>query len=227
MSENTAFNPDVIIGKVKWVIMDPRGYFQQMPRSGGYVEPMVFIAIMAAVLGVISAVWALFGATTGVVAGGFFAALIFTPIAAVIGAFIGAAILFVIWKLMGSDENYETAFRCQSSVAAIYPIVGIVSIVPYVGNILAIAWGAFLMIEASVQVHGRSRKLATTVFGILAVLMILSNTAGERASRNMAERMENMGTQFEGYEEMSPEEAGRKMGEFLRGMEEAQKKNNG
>lgn len=226
MTDNTAFNPDAIIRKVRWVITDPGGYFRQMPRSGGFVEPMVFIAIMAAVLGVISAVWALFGATTGVVAGGFFAALIITPIAAVIGAFIGAAILFVIWKLMGSGENYETAFRCQSSVAAIYPVVGIVSIIPYVGNILAIAWGAFLMIEASVQVHGRSRKVATTVFGILAVLLILSNTAGERASRQMAERMENMGSEFEGYEEMSPEEAGRKMGEFLRGMEEAQKKNN-
>lgn len=226
MTENSLFNPDAIIGKVRWVITDPAGYYQQMPRSGGYLEPVVFVAIMAAILGVISAIWSLFGATGGVVAGGFFAALILTPIFAVIGAFIGAAILFVIWKLMGSSENYETAFRCQTSVAAIYPIVGIVAIIPYVGNILAIAWGAFLMIEASVQVHGRSRKVATTVFGILAVLMILSNTAGERASRQMAERMENMGSQFEGYEDMSPEEAGRKMGEFLRGMEEAQKNSN-
>src|SRR6056297_705026 len=226
MRDNTAFNPDAIIRKAIWVIADPSGYFRQMPRSGGFMEPMVFIAIMAAVLGVISAVWALFGATTGVVAGGFLAALIVTPIAAVIGAFIGAAVLFVTWKLMGSNENYETAFRCQASVAATYPIVGVVSIIPYVGNILAIAWGAFLMIEASVQVHGRSRKLATTVFGTLAVLLILSNTAGERASRQMAERMENIGSEFEGFEEMSPEEAGRKVGEFLRGMEEAQKKNN-
>lgn len=226
MTGNSLFNPDAIIGKVRWVITDPAGYYQQMPRSGGYLEPVVFVAIMAAILGVISAIWSLFGATGGVVADGFFAALILTPIFAVIGAFIGAAILFVIWKLMGSSENYETAFRCQTSVAAIYPIVGIVAIIPYVGNILAIAWGAFLMIEASVQVHGRSRKVATTVFGILAVLMILSNTAGERASRQMAERMENMGSQFEGYEDMSPEEAGRKMGEFLRGMEEAQKNSN-
>lgn len=226
MTGNSLFNPDAIVGKVKWVITDPAGYYQQMPRSGGYLEPVVFVAIMAAILGVISAIWSLFGAIGGVAAGGFFAALILTPIFAVIGAFIGAAILFVIWKLMGSSENYETAFRCQTSVAAIYPIVGIVAIIPYIGNILAIAWGAFLMIEASVQVHGRSRKVATTVFGILAVLMILSNTASERASRQMAERMENMGNQFEGYEDMSPEEAGRRMGEFLRGMEEAQKNSN-
>lgn len=225
MSESTLFNPDAIIGKVKWITMDPTGYFRQMPRSGGYLEPVVFVAVMAALLGLISAIWALFGAGGGMAAGGFFGALILTPIFAVIGAFIGAAILFVIWKLMGSSENYETAFRCQSSVAAIYPIVGIASVIPYVGNILAIAWGAFLIIEASVEVHGRPRKLATTVFGILAVLMILSNTAGERASRQMAKRMENMGTQIEGYEDMSPEEAGRRMGEFLRGMEEAQKRN--
>ncbi|MEQ8516509.1 MAG: hypothetical protein RIC38_12955, partial [Chromatocurvus sp.] len=87
MSDTTLFNPDAIIGKVKWVITDPTGYFQQMPRSGGFLEPVVFVAIMAAVLGVISAFWSLFGATGGVMGGGFFAALIFTPIAAVIGAF--------------------------------------------------------------------------------------------------------------------------------------------
>ena len=225
MSSDTLFNPDAIIRKFKWVIIDPRGYFRQMPRSGGYLEPVVFVAIMAAVLGVITAFWSLFGATGGAVAGGL-AAIIITPITGVIGAFIGAAILFVIWKLMGSAEGYETAFRCQSSVAAIYPFVGLVSIIPYVGTILAVAWGALLMIEASVEVHGRSRRLATTVFGILAVFMILSNTAGERASRQMAERAENMGNQIEGYEDMSPEEAGREMGEFLRGMEEAQKKDN-
>lgn len=225
MSEDTLFNPNTIINKVKWIITDPSGYFRQMPRSGGFMEPVVFVAIMAVILGIISAVLSLVGASSGVVAGGFLGVIIFMPIAAVIGAFIGAVILFVIWKLMGSSENYETAFRCQSSVAAIYPIVGIASIIPYVGTILGVAWAAFLMIEASVEVHSRPRKLATTVFGILAALLILTNIAGERASRQMEERMENMGTRFENYEDMSPEEAGRKMGEFLRGMEEAQKNN--
>jgi uncharacterized membrane protein YdjX (TVP38/TMEM64 family) len=39
-----------------------------------------------------------------------FGAIIFMPIAVAIGSFIGAAILFVIWKLMGSQEDYETAY---------------------------------------------------------------------------------------------------------------------
>ncbi len=41
-----------------------------------------------------------------------FGMILFMPDYAAIGSFIGAAILFVIWKLMGSQENYETAYRC-------------------------------------------------------------------------------------------------------------------
>jgi hypothetical protein len=38
--------------------------------------------------------------------------LIFLPISALIGSFIAAAILYVVWKLMGSEEPYETSYRC-------------------------------------------------------------------------------------------------------------------
>jgi hypothetical protein len=223
MTQDSPFSPDALILKVRRIITDPAGYFRDMPRSGGYLEPAGFIVVMALIMGAVTAVWSLLGAGAGGMAAGGFGAILFTPVIMLIGAFIGAAILFVIWKLMGSEQNYETAFRCQSSVAAIYPIVAVVSVVPYLGTILSVAWGAFLLIEASVQVHERPRKLATTVFGILAVLMILSNTAGERASREMAERMESMGMDAESLENMSPEEAGRKMGEFMRGLEEARK----
>ncbi|WP_232059119.1 YIP1 family protein [Kineobactrum salinum] len=170
-------------------------------------------------MGLVTAVWSLFGSTTGMLAAGL-GAIIVMPIFAVIGAFIGAAILFVIWRLMGSGEDYETAFRCQASVAAIYPVTALLAIVPYLGTIITIAWGAFLLVEASVSVHGRERKTAQIVFGVLAVLMILSNIASERAARQMERRFQDVG-QFENMEDMSPEEAGRKMGEFFKGLEES------
>ena len=224
MSEQTTFDINQVIAQAKAVITNPVGYFQTMTKAGGYGNPVIFVAVMGAVMGFISAVLSLFGSAAGMLVGGL-AAVIIMPIFAVLGAFIGAAILYVIWKLMGSAESYETAFRCQAAVAAIYPISALLSIVPYIGSIVMVAWAAFLMIEASVAVHGRERKTAQIVFGILAALMILSNIASERAARELDERMERMGGQFEGIEDMSPEEAGRKMGAFFKGLEEGANSN--
>lgn len=222
MSDAARFDIGQVVEQAKSVITNPVGYFQTMPKSGGYANPVIFVAVMGAIMGLVSAVISLFGSPVGMLAAGL-GAIIIMPIFAVIGAFIGAAILFVIWKLMGSEENYETAFRCQASIAAIYPITALLAIVPYLGTIIAIAWGAFLLIEASVSVHGRPRRTAQIVFGILAVLMIFSNIASERAARQMEARWAEAGKEFEGIEDMSPEEAGRKMGEFFKGLEEAQK----
>lgn len=220
MSEQqTTFDINQVIAQAKAVITNPVGFYQTMPKSGGYGNPVIFVAVMGAVMGLVTALLSFFGSAAGMLAGGL-AAIIIMPIFAVLGAFIGAAILYVIWKLMGSPENYETAFRCQASAAAIYPISALLAIVPYIGSIVMIAWGVFLMIEASVSVHGRPRRTAQIVFGILAALLILSNIASERAARQMEERMEGMGSQFQGMENMSSEEAGRKMGEFLKGLED-------
>ena len=93
--------------------------------------------------------------------------LIFLPIAALIGSFIAAAILYVVWKLMGSEEPYETSYRCVAYAAAIYPIAGIVGAVPYLGSIIGMAWAMYLMGVASVEVYGRKQQNAYAVFGIL------------------------------------------------------------
>lgn len=219
MTEATKFDINQVINTVKAVITTPVNYFQTMPKTGGLTEPLIFALVMGAVAGLISAILSFMSAPVGMMAYGI-GAIIFVPIAALIGAFIGAAILFVIWKLMGSEENYETAFRCMAAIMAIYPITALVALIPYVGAIVSVAWSTYLVIEASVGVHGRERKTAQLVFGIIGALMLLMNLSGERAARNMASHMEEMGAQFEDFQNLPPEEAGKKMGEFLKGMEQ-------
>ncbi len=219
MNEKSSFDIQQIIEQVRAIITQPVSYFQSMPRAGGFGDPVVFVAVMGAVAGVIAALFALFGSAGGLLVG-VFGALIFGPLMAVLGAFIGAAVLYVIWKLMGSTEDYEAAFRCQAALAALYPVSALLGIIPYIGSIVTIAWAAWLLVEASVAVHGRQRKTAQIVFGVLAVLFIFTSLGSERASREMEARMEAMGGQFEDLEDLSPEEAGRKMGEFLKGLEE-------
>jgi polyhydroxyalkanoate synthesis regulator phasin len=68
------------------------------------------------------------------------------------------------------------------------------------------------------------------VFGILGALMIVMNVGNEMAARKMSAKMEtmqkqfeDMGKQLEQSGEMTPEQAGKAMGDFLKGFNEATK----
>src|SRR5690606_15176985 len=122
MTEQNTFDINKVIADAKLVITAPATYFQGMPKTGGLTNPLIFILVMAVTMGVITAILSFFGSAVGMLAAGI-GAVIFVPIAALIGAFIGSAILFVIWKLMGSEQNYEVAFRCFAAATAIYPVI--------------------------------------------------------------------------------------------------------
>ncbi|MGI9257794.1 MAG: YIP1 family protein [Gammaproteobacteria bacterium] len=213
-----------LIEDAKRVITDPSGFYRNMPTTGGLQRPLIFIIVMAVALALVSTVLSLFGwGPLGAVAVGL-GSIIGLPIAAIFGSFIGAAILYVIWTLMGSEQGYQTAYRCVAYTGAIFPITGLLGVIPYLGSAIGIAWGMYLLVIASIEVHGRTAKLSYRVFGILGALMILGNITSEYQSRRVAEQFEGLGTsieeQLEGMEDMSPEEAGQALGEFLRGLEE-------
>lgn len=222
MSESS-FSISSVIEDAVQIIKKPVGFYQRMPHSGGYVEPMIFLVVMAAVAGLIVTVFSFFGSgLAGMMVFGM-AAVIVLPIAAIISSFIGAAIMFVIWKLMGSNKNFETAYRCVAYASAIYPISAVLGLFPYIGAVLGIVWGMYLMIVASVEVHGVAINKAYIVFGILGVVMIITNVGSEMAAREAEARLEQMGAKMGDMEGKTPEEIGKMVGEFMKGMEEAQK----
>lgn len=225
------FDLGTVINQAKQVITDPAGFYRAMPKEGGFSEPVIFGLVMAAIAGAVVAVLSIIG-LTGIGAGGL-AAIIVLPIGTLIGGFIAAAFLFVVWKLMGSPENYQTAYRCVVYSYAILPVLALFSIIPYIGTVIRVVWGSWLMITASVEVHGRVRQTSLIVFGILGILMLITGLSGERAQRKMESVMEEnaarMQEQFKGLEqlgidqdgEIDPEKAGRAVGDFIRGMQEA------
>ena len=207
------FNLETTIADAKRVITDPVGFYREMPKSGGFEAPVLFVLAAAVALAVIATALSFLGAGQLGGMGVGILSLIVIPIVSVIGSFIIAAIVFVIWKLLGSDENYETAYRCIAYAAAIWPIVGVVNLIPYVGTIVGIVWGMYLMVVASTEVHGRQRDAVYLVFGILGAILLFSNLSAEWAARRLQARFGNI-------EEMSPEEAGQALGEFLRGVQQ-------
>lgn len=176
----------------KKVITDPVGFYQDMPKSGGLINPLIFMVVLSLVAGVLSAVLSLFGlGVAGAMAGGLIA-IILVPIFVVIFGFIGAAIAYVIWKMMGSQEDFETAFRCVAYTAAITPITAVLSLIPYIGSLASALWPMALLALASIHVHRRSVQASWAVFGALGIIFALIGVSGEQANRQLMSGMEDL-----------------------------------
>ncbi len=194
------------------VIINPAVFFRSMSKTGGYADPVIFLILMGVVAALIRIVLSFIGlGNIGMMATAGITAIIVLPIFLVIGGFISAAFAHLFWRALGSDEDYETAFRCMAYITAIAPVTALFLTVPYIGGILTTVWGMFLMIIASVETYHIARKKAQTWFGITGVILILFGLSSEYAARNAL-------AQFEGFEDKSSEEMGRAMGEFLKEM---------
>ncbi len=225
------FDINQIIDTTKAVISNPVAFYRSMPQTGGYENPVVFVAVMAFAFAAISFVLSIIG-----LGGGFFLGLILMPVAAVIGSFIGGGILFVIWKLMGSEKEYEVAYRCVAFSFAIMPVIAVVQIIPYLGGIIQTLWASLLMYVASIEVHKLKAQTAQIVFGILAFILVVAGVKSEHTTRKWESYAERLSEQtkkslnegsigkalesFENAEDLTPEEAGKQLGEFMKGLED-------
>lgn len=232
------FDLQNVIADAKAVLTDPAAFYKSMPTQGGFAEPAIYVAVMGVAIGLLMAFFSLFGADRIGTMQASFGALFVMPFMAVIGSFIGALVMFVIWKLMGSDADYETSYRCIAYATAIYPVMGVLGLIPYLGTLVGVLWGMYLMYCATLHVHKIEEQKAKMVIGILTALSLFSQISSETAMRkiekNVEERLEQVERvsetigsgleeslkELENIDEMSPEEAGRKLGEFFKGMNE-------
>lgn len=231
--ESNNFDMGTVLQDAKKVITDPVNFYRNMPTSGGYANPLIFAVAMGLVAGVLVAVLSMIGLGRSSMGGAMavgIGAIFMMPIMAAIASFVGAAILFVIWKLMGSDKDYEAAYRSAAYSFAIWPISVILGVIPYLGGIIQTLWSTFLGYTSSVEVGKVKEQTAKIVFGIIAAILVISGISSERAANQMAEKFERMENDMsgafknlEGMDDMSAEEAGKKLGEFMNGLQEAVK----
>ena len=106
----SSFDINGVIQDALQMVSRPVEFYRRMPHTGGYVEPIIFLVVMAFVAGVILTVFSLFGTDlVGSMAIGVWVIVMF-PIMALIGSFMGAAILFVIQPL----AIFKTFTECGS-----------------------------------------------------------------------------------------------------------------
>lgn len=171
----------------KEIIQRPSDFFREMPKTGGYGDPLTFAAISFVTYALlVSLLTAIFGRgmyMDGMYGGmyngmhggaggfGFFAILmtvIITPIAGIIYLFIEAAIFFVIYKVLGGTGSYEGTVRLISYATAVL----VISWIPIIGWIFGI-YGIYLYIIGGMHVHDVSMARSTIAVLLPTLLVIL------------------------------------------------------
>jgi hypothetical protein len=226
--QRPATDPKAMLGSIveifQAVVRAPASFFRQMPISGGYADPLIFAVVMGVAAGIVRIVLSLLGFSFA----GFFmlalGSIIVVPIITVLITFVAAAILFAIWQLMGSRQSYEVSFRCAAYALAISPITAALNFIPYLGIVVSLAWMAYILVCASVEVHGTDTKSAWIVFGAICAVLALGSVTMQYSARSFQHRMEMIGKGLGDIDKMKPEEAGKAVGEFLKGMQKGMDK---
>lgn len=163
----------------KEVIQRPSDFFRKMPETGGYADPLTFAAISYIIYGLLSGLFSrgmmggMYG-YSGVREFGFSTAImtaIMAPIMGIIFLFIGAAIFYIIYKVLGGSGSYEGTVRFLSYASAVM----VVSWIPLIGLVFGF-YQLYLYIVGGMIVHNVSMaKSAIAV--LLPTFLILAAVA--------------------------------------------------
>jgi hypothetical protein len=178
-----------LIDDSKAVLMTPKEYFASMPKTGGYVEPLIKAVIYGLIAGILTFIWSLLhltpaagilgkwmgGGTVGVMS------IVTAVIGAAIGLFIGGVILLIISAICGGSKDYEANVRVTAALMVLSPINALLSftggISIYLGAIISLAvslYGIWLLYNALIHALGAGEKAAKVVSIILAILPVIS-----------------------------------------------------
>jgi hypothetical protein len=149
---------DNYVDTLKKVLTNPEGFYSEMPKEGGYQEPLTFAAINFAIFGLLSGIVAVI---KGAGAGSIVTVLVGALIGGIIGLFIFGIILFIFFKIFGGSGGYEGTVRILSYSSA----VQIFTWIPYIGGIIGL-YSIWLNIVGGKHVHN-----LTTIKSAIAVLL--------------------------------------------------------
>ncbi|MBF0345743.1 MAG: YIP1 family protein [Nitrospirae bacterium] len=155
------------------VLTRPSDFFRHMPRAGGFIEPLVFMVSMGVLSGLLRAVINIleFRLLAGI--GKAVATFLFVPITIGLFGFLLASALFILWMILGSQQSYQTSYRCVAYMSALTPVITVLSIVPFLGGIAGFALMIVFIVVVSVEVHDIPAQRAMLFFGILGLILVL------------------------------------------------------
>lgn len=160
------------------VLSSPRDFFEGMPRSGGFPEPFVFMVAMGFAAGVVQIFLKAFGLAPAVGTDAALSSIVVMPVTLAAFGFPEAAILYILWRIMGSAETYETAYRCAAYVSVLVPVAVVLETFPLLGPATAVVLVMFFLVAASVSAHRVPSWKAWLVFGSVGGLLVFRIARG-------------------------------------------------
>lgn len=154
------------------VLSSPREFFGGMPKRGGFLEPFVFLTAMGLAAGVFQLLLKIFGLTPSVRTDIALSSVVVMPVMLAAFGFAEAALLFLLWRLLGSAESYETAYRCSAYLGVLVPIAVVLEVFPLLGASTAVVLWTFFLVAASVSAHRIPSWKAWLAFGGIGMLLV-------------------------------------------------------
>ena len=158
------------ISTVRNVVTAPVGFFRGIIGHGDLVNPLIFAIICYEVAAILGGLLALVGFTGQRGIGSFLSSIIFAPIFAAIGLFIGAGILHLLVMLVIGSRN--AGFAGTFRVSAYSSVTSLVSWIPVIG-LIASLYGIYLAIVGVREVHTTTTAKAAIVVLIPAAIILL------------------------------------------------------
>lgn len=153
------------LGVAKTVLLKPTAFYQQMPRSGGFAPPFIFLAVCAGISGLLAAI------IHGVDIILFLKFVIFS----VIFSFIGAGVLHLIaQQFFEGKGGYEGVYRVVGYAGIVYLFTWIPVVALFAG-----LYGLYLQIVGLEKVHQiTAGQAVVTVLIAFAIYLIFGLVVG-------------------------------------------------
>ena len=195
-----------IIKESRETLLNPKEYFASMPLEGGFAEPVIKAVIYGTVAGIFALLWSLLGLYDfglGNMGGALgIMALISSIIGAIIGVFVGGAVMLIISSICRGNTDFEANVRVSASLMVIYPINAFLSFLGGIditlGNLaglLVSLYAIYLLYNAAI-ISLEGKESSVKIVAIVLVALSLLGTIGSRRANKA----------FEGYEDMFREE---------------------
>ncbi len=164
-------------------------FFRGVALEGGYAAPILYALFWQFLAGILGFVVGFVPGATTLGAGGRLLWVFVGPPLTLLVGFLLSGVFFVVWHLLGSPHDFRTAFRCWALLSPLAALGALSRFIPYLFLAVA-AYGFFLLVVASVEVHGVPPRKAWTAWGVLFALffalqivaVVFNNVRGRLAS---------------------------------------------
>ena len=180
-----------LVQTVRLVATDPNDAFSRLRPDSDLTSPILFGILLSWLAIFLSQLWQLvfgnplrtfFSAIQGfegafdVGIGGALGVIVLWPILAIVGLFLGAAVLHLCLMLVGATEQSPSGFEGTLKVVSYSQIAGLATVVPFIGGMVVAIWLFILEVIGFAAVHRTSQGKALAGVLIPVVLCCLCGT---------------------------------------------------